>query len=503
MTRRLLQLSVVLWVYLATVLSAPAQETSPKYKAKVPDSIRTPNNVRTKTLGDLHFFDGMPSAETASKAYDFLDVARASEAFLAGIPATSLYSVMEGFKNVGMKPCDLGLAEELMDARSLFLTPNTSTVYGMLEIDVKDGPVVLEIPPGALGPLQDAFFRYVVDFGPVGPDKGNGGKYVFAHTSYAGEVPAGAFEVRTRTYRNAGFFRVFAKDGDIAAGARAIKAGFRCYPLAQANGPPTQKFVNVSGKQINTVHSNDFHFFEELNAVIQYEPADAYDPEPLGLFASIGIKKGQPFAPDARRKQLLTEGVAIGNAAARSISFANRDRSVYYCPDRQWFASFAGRYDFIDNGALDSDRRVLWLYNATGVTPAMSTPQVGTGSVYPTVARDSKGEYLDGGKTYSVTLPAPIPVNNFWAFTAYDGQTRSLLETDQKHAGLDSNDKSVNANADGSYTVYFGPKAPTGKEANWVQTMPGKSYFVFLRLYGPLEPWFNKSWKPGDFVKLN
>jgi hypothetical protein len=503
MTRRLLQLSAVLSVYLATVLSAPTQEASPKYKAKVPDSIRTPNNVQTKTLGDLQFFDGMPSAETASKAYDFLDVARASEAFLAGILATSLYSVMEGFKDVGMKPCDLGLAEELLDARSLFLTPNTSTVYGMLQIDVKDGPVVLEIPPGVLGPLQDAFFRYVVDFGPVGPDKGNGGKYVFAHTSYTGEIPAGAFEVRTRTYRNAGFFRVFAKDGDIATGARAIKAGFRCYPLAQANSPPTQEFVNISGKQFNTVHSNDFHFFEELNAVIQYEPADAYDPEPLGLFASIGIKKGQPFAPDARRKQLLMEGVAIGNAAARSISFANRDRSVYYYPDRQWFASFAGRYDFIDNGALDSDRRVLWLYNATGVTPAMSTPQVGTGSVYPTIARDSRGDYLDGGKTYSVALPAPIPVNNFWAFTAYDGQTRSLLETNQKHAGLDSNDKSVKANADGSYTVYFGPKAPAGKEANWVQTMPGKSYFVFLRLYGPLEPWFNKSWKPGDFVKLN
>jgi hypothetical protein len=503
MTPRLLRLSALLPVCLVCMLTASAQDASPKYKAKVPDSIRTPNNVETKTLGTLQSFDGMPSAETVAKTYDYLDVARAAEAFLAAVPATSAYSVMEGFREAGLKPGDLGLAEELLDARSLFLTPNTTTVYAMLEFDVKDGPFVMEIPPGVLGPVQDAFFRFVVDFGPVGPDQGKGGKYVIAHQSYKGALPQGAFEVRSRTYRNMAFFRVFVKDGDLAAAARSVKSSFRCYPLAQADNPPQQKFVNVSGKRFNTIHSNDFKFFEELNAVIQYEPADAHDPEPLGLFASIGIKKGQPFAPDERMKRLLTEGVAIGNAAARSISFANRDRSVYYYPDRQWFASFAGTYDFIDDGALDSDKRVLWLYNATGVTPAMSTPKAGTGSVYPMVARDSKGQYLDGCNTYSVTLPALIPVNNFWAFTVYDGQTRSLLETDQKHAGLDSNDKNVKANADGSYTVYFGPKAPAGKEANWVQTMPGKSYFVFLRLYGPLQPWFDKSWKPGDFAKLD
>lgn len=379
------------------------------------------------------------------------------------------------------------------------LTPNTTTVYAMLEFDVKDGPVVLEVPPGVLGPVQDAYFRHVVDFGPVGPDKGKGGKFVIAHHSYKGAIPEGAFEVRTRTYRNMAFFRVFVKDGDTAAAVRAAKAGFRYYPLAQAANPPAQRFVNVSGKRFNTIHANDAKFFEELNTVIQYEPVDAGDPVTLGLFASIGIKKGKPFAPDAHMKRLLEEGVAIGNAAARSISFANRDRSVYYYSDRQWYASFAGTHDFIDQGALDVDKRVLWLYNATGVTPAMSTPQPGTGSVYPMVNRDANGNYLDGGKTYAVTLPAPIPVNNFWAFTVYDGQTRSLLETDQKTAGIDSNNKNIKANTDGSYTVYFGPTAPKGKEANWVQTMPGKSYFVFLRLYGPLEPWFDKTWKPGNF----
>lgn len=475
---------------------------TPKFKAIVPESITTPDTVETETLGTLRFFDGMPSDDTAAKLFDYLDVARAAEAFLVGVPIASAYSVMEGFRAIGMRPGDLGISESMLDARSLFLTPNTSTPYAMLAFDVKDGPVVLEVPPGVLGPVQDAYFRYVADFGPMGPDKGAGGKFVIAHESFDGAIPADAFEVRTRTYRNMAFFRVFVKDGHLEGAIQSVKDRFRYYPLAQAANPPEQGFVDVSGKQFNTVHANTDKFFHELNDVIQYEPVEAGDPVTLGLFEAIGIKKGKPFAPDARMQALLKEGVAIGNAAARSISFASRDRSIYYYPDRQWFASFAGTHDFTDNGALNTDRRVLWLYNATGVTPAMSTPKPGTGSVYPMTNRDAAGNYLDGGKAYSVTLPAPIPINNFWAFTVYDCQTRSLLETDQRSAGIDSNNPNLKANGDGSYTVYFGPQAPAGHEDNWVQTMPGKSYFVFMRLYGPLEAWFDKTWRPGDFEPI-
>jgi hypothetical protein len=129
----------------------------------------------------------------------------------------------------------------------------------------------------------------------------------------------------------------------------------------------------------------------------------------------------------------------------------------------------------------------------------MAAPKAGTGSAYAATAKDSQSQYLDGGKTYNVTLPAPIPVNNFWSFMVYSGQHRSMLETDQKSAGLDSTMPSVKPNQDGSYTVWFGPKAPEGHEGNWVQTIPGKSYLTILRLYGPLEPWFDKTWKPGDF----
>jgi hypothetical protein len=474
----------------------------PEFAAKVPEKVTTPKKVHTKLLGDLDFFDGMPSKATVKKAYEFLDLSRGSEAFLNGIPAASVYAALEGMKRAGLKPGDLGIFETLMDARSLFLTANSTTVYCLTELNVKDGPVVAEIPPGVLGPVDDAFFCWVIDVGLTGPDQGKGGKYLFVHRDYQGPVPDGYFVAKTPTYRNLFFFRAFVKGGDFSGTATALKAKFRMYPLAQAANPPAQKFVNLSGKRMNTIHANTFHFYKELNAVVQYEPADAFNPELVGLFAAIGIKKGQPFEPDARMKKILTDAVALGNATARAISFAPRKQSVFFYPDRKWNSPFAGMsYEFLNNGERVLDDRIFFHYVATGITPAMAAPKVGTGSAYAFAARDANDDYLDGGRLYSVTLPAPIPVNNFWSFMVYSGQHRSMLETDQKLAGLDSNNPSVKPNPDGSYTMWFGPKAPKGHEGNWIQTMPGKSFNVLLRLYGPLQPWFDKTWKPGDFER--
>jgi len=237
---------------------------------------------------------------------------------------------------------------------------------------------------------------------------------------------------------------------------------------------------------------------------VQHEPSDAFNPELVGMWASIGIKKGQPFEPDPRMKKILTEAVAVGNATARAIGFRPRDKKVYFYQDRQWYSPFAGgSHEFMNNGELVIDDRILFHYFATGITPAMANSAVGKGSAYAFTAHDAKGNYLDGGKTYSITLPAPIPAKDFWSFMVYDGQHRSMLETDQKFAGLDSLNPSVKPNADGSYTMWFGPKAPRGKEGNWIQTIPGKGFNVLIRLYGPLEPWFDKTWKPGDFELVN
>jgi hypothetical protein len=326
---------------------------------------------------------------------------------------------------------------------------------------------------------------------------------LFVGPDYEGDIPEGYFVFNSATYRHWFFLRIIMPDGDLQKSISMFKKGFHCYPLAQAQEPSPQKFLDFSGKQMNTIHPNNDHFYEELNAVVQYEPADAFNPELVGLFASIGIKKGQPFAPDARMQKILEDSAAIANASARAVSFRPRNKAVYFYPDRQWYTPFAGgSHEFMDNGELVLDDRIFFHYFATGITPAMSMSQVGMGSAYAFTAHDAQARYLDGGRTYSITLPAPIPAKNFWSFMVYSSQHRSILETDQKSGGLDSNSPDVKPNEDGSYTVWFGPQAPEGKEGNWVQTLPDKGYCVILRLYGPLEPWFDKSWKPGDLEEV-
>ncbi|MEZ6048924.1 MAG: DUF1254 domain-containing protein [Planctomycetaceae bacterium] len=214
-----------------TIVAPSLGADPPQFSADVPATVTTPDTVKTQLLGDLKFFDGMPDELTVRKTYDFLDVSRASEAFLNGIPAASVYALLEGFKEAGLKPGELGIYEELMDARSLFLTANSTTMYCMTEVNVKDGPVVVEVPPGVLGPVDDAYFRFITDVGLTGPDGGKGGKYLFVHEKYEGSIPEGYFVAKTPTYRNLFFFRAFVKDNDLEGTAAAVKKGFHAYPF--------------------------------------------------------------------------------------------------------------------------------------------------------------------------------------------------------------------------------------------------------------------------------
>jgi hypothetical protein len=251
-------------VLLSAAVAMPAWaqgQPAPKYSAKVPPSITTPDTVQTR-IGTLKFFDGLPDQDTVQKVYDNLDFSRGVEAFLSGVPAASLYAVCEGPSQAGVKRNGgIGIFQDLMDARSLFLTANSTTIYVFMCLDLAQGPMVVDVPPGVLGPVDDAYFRWVTDVGLTGPDKGNGGRYLFVPPGYTGELPSdGYFVVKPKTYGNWVFYRAFVQGGDIAAAANGVKAKARVYPLSAAGNPPTQSFVNLSGSQLNTIHANDFSF---------------------------------------------------------------------------------------------------------------------------------------------------------------------------------------------------------------------------------------------------
>jgi hypothetical protein len=461
--------------------------------------IVTPSVVESERLGTLNYFDGYPSEETVQKVYDNLDFNRGVETFLNGIPAASMQALVEGFKGEGVNELgEIGIFENLMDSKSIFLTPNTESVYTISHFDLKNGPIVVESPPNTLGMINDMFFRYVTDLGNAGPDRGQGGKFLVLPPDYKGEIPDGYYVVQSPTYQNIIFWRGFLQEGDPKPAVESIKSNTNMYLLSQVDNPPEPVFINWSGKRFNTVHANDFKFFEELNEVIQYEPSEAFEPQILGLFKSIGIEKGKEFSPDPRLKAILEDAIKVANATARAISFSPRNDEIYLYPDSYWTIAFLGGYKFERNNARELNGRTLFHYIATAVTPAMEIKKVGVGSQYAATYKDSEGHYLNGSNSYKLNIPADPPVKDFWSIVIYDPQTRSMLETDNPFPSVNSELSDLEKNSDGSVDLYFGPKPPEGKEKNWIQTIENKGWFVILRIYGPLEPWFDKSWQPGE-----
>ena len=290
-------------------------------------------------------------------------------------------------------------------------------------------------------------------------------------------------------------------------------------PLGAAAEAPETRFVEASGMPINTLFPNDFSFWEVVNELVQQEPPDAGDPELLGLLAAVGIVHGKPFEPDARMRKILEDAVVVGNATARTVTFAARPEEGFgFYPNSHWeSALFVGGYQFLDpppqitpdgpvaapsDGARKLNSATNFFYMATGITPAMCMRLTGIGSQYIYAMRDSEGQYLDGGRDYRLTLPPDIPESRFWSLILYDNQTRSMLQTDQHLPRVGSQSGTVEANPDGSTDIYFGPTAPDGKDNNWLQTVPGKGWWTILRLYNPLQAFFDKTWKPGEIEPI-
>jgi hypothetical protein len=507
--------------------------------AAIPPSITTPDKVETR-IGTLEFKDGAPSAATAEKVLDSLDYVRGVDAFMNSFSGASAYAIRRGFQSIGAEDNTVVIFSELMDSNSLFLTANADTIYNLAVLDLTKGPLVVEVPPNALGTVNDMWFGWIIDIGGPGPDRGQGGKYLILPPDYDGPLPDNGFFVgRSKTTHALYGVRAYLENNDPKPAAALIKDRLKIYPytpggfgtsiatalegkvrLEVAPPIPPTKFVEASGKSFNTIPPNDFSYFEMVNELVQMEPATSTSPELLGQLAAIGIVKGKPFNPDARMRKTLTDAAAVGNAAGRVFNWRASEIpgwSLY--PDSMWASMlWEGGYNFETppplitkegyfkqlpaTGARTLNSRTAFYYGYTLDSPGMIMRLPNVGSQYLMGFMDADKNPYDGGKTYRVTLPKDIPAAAFWSFTLYDNQTRSMLQTPQRFPRAGSQtypSPAAVADADGSTTIYFAPTKPSDvKEGNWIQTMPGKGWFMLLRLYSPRESFFTKAWRPSE-----
>ena len=464
----------------------------------IPEGIETPNSLQTE-IGELNFFDGVPTKETEEVIYDYIDLHNGVEAFLKGIQIASMEGMKQGLLDFGPPNYTAVLFEDLMDSKAFWLTPNTTSVYMATWLKLGNEPMVIETPPDVLGIIDDHWFQYVADFGRLGPDKAQGGKFLIIPPGYEGEIPEGYFVAHAKTFEHWVIWRGFQVNGSPKPAVDATKETFKVYPLSKKDNQPEMTFVNASGVLNNTIHRMDEKIFDEINAVVQAEPSIGQNPEVLGALAAIGIKKGEEFKPDERMQGILKESAKIGAAIVRTQMAKPRSEYLTKFPGTKWLNPLAYKsYLFEHEGVRLLDARAAFHFYATGITPAMSMKIIGKGSQYAIAYSDENGNTFDGSKTYKFHVPANPPMKEFWSFTIYDNQTRSMLQTDQQFPGIDNNKNGLIQNEDGSWDIYIGPKAPEGQENNWIQTIPGKGWNTIFRLYAPLEPWFDGEWYPSD-----
>jgi len=463
-------------------------------------------------LANEPFTGGFLSREAIRQLKDELVFQRATQAYLWALPALNMYGMKEGSETVFGKGYNiLPIFKDRLNAKTLITTPNSDVIYALGYLDLKeDGPMVIEVPPGLQGILDDFWQRPICsegeingkvwcgDVGLPGPDQGKGGKYLVLPPDYMGTPPTGYFTLRSRTYGVFVFWRGFFQDPKQLGEPVQVMEQTRIYPLDKEADTKPMRFPNASATPADMLYPQDGSAFAMLDRFIQHEYADPADKEMRGVLAALGIQKGKPFNPDPRTRELLDEGAKTGFRMAHLAAYeppAIAPNALWY-PDRRWANVFPGNATFTADTFNYVDPRTGFFVVAYSASPGMAASVENVGAKYPVTFVDKNGEFLRGGNSYKVNLPKDIPAALFWSVTVYDPVTGSGLDNGQPFPSLNTMDRPA-ANADGSTDIYFGPESPgTGK--NWLRTLPDKGFFVILRLYGPKQAFYDKTWKPSD-----
>jgi hypothetical protein len=432
---------------------------------------------------------------------------RAVEAVIWGMPAVNLDLMRQAMIGSAKgKPNQIVYWSRLPDWKNQTLTPNPDVIYAMPFFNTKDaGPVVLEIPPaddGVInGTIMDAWQVPLEDVGPAGVDKGRGGKYLILPPNHSAAIPDDYIALPSMTYQGYALLRSILKSGSDKDVAKAVDYAKRIkfYPLSQAANLSATTFVDAIDVVYDSAIPYDLRFFKSLDRVVQSEPWLTRDKLMIDMLRSIGIEKGKRFNPDSKTQDILASAAREARAVLETKYegmfkpyFDNARWALPALPD-YLKASSDG---FSDPNAYPLDSR------GVAFTFAFFTPKhLGQGQSYLMTIKDDGGQDLDGSKSYRLTVPANAPVTQYWSATAYDRATHGLIR-DVTRSGRGSQTPGLQTNADGSVDIYFGPKAPAGKDSNWVPTNPSGHFEVLFRFYGPEKPLFDKTWKLPDIERL-
>jgi hypothetical protein len=432
---------------------------------------------------------------------------RAVEAVIWGMPAVNLDLMLQAMIGSAKgQPNQIVYWSRLPDWKNQTLTPNPDVIYAMPFFNTRDvGPVVLEIPPaddGVInGTVMDAWQVPLEDVGPAGVDKGKGGKYLILPPGYAATAPDGYIALPSPNYQGYALLRSILQSGSDADVAKAVAYAKRIkvYPLSQAANPAPTTFIDAIDVVYDSTIPYDLRYFQSLDRVVQMEPWLPRDRLMIDMLKSVGIEKGKPFNPDAQTQDILNsaarEARALLDIRYEGMFRPYFDISRWALPAMPDYLK-ASSNGFSDPNAYPVDSRGL------AFTFAFFTPKhVGQGQSYLMTLKDNEGQNLDGGQSYRLAVPPNAPVSQYWSATVYDRATHGLIRN-MTRSGRGSQSPGLQKNADGSVDIYFGSKAPAGKDSNWVPTNPSGQFEVLFRLYGPEKAFADKSWKLPDIERI-
>jgi hypothetical protein len=455
---------------------------------------------------ELPFNGGFPPADAAQKAREEADYQRAITAYRFWYPTVSCEGIFNGNREKGLQD-NASIVILSAGPRQVAFTANSDTPYGAGCLDLKDGPFVIEMPPGPFIGLADSHHQtWILDMGLPGPDAGKGGKHLILPPGYKGEVPPGYFVGKSTSNKVLIAIRSLPQKGDLKGAMDGLRT-IKIYPLATAADPKLLKFVDISEREFDGTclrWEDNLQYWQKLHEIIDAEPlVDNFLPM-YGELAALGIEKGKPFAPDSRMKGILEKAAKAGRDQMLVSAFASSrpDRLAWKDRKWEWVGLVPESAQFETKSGIDLEARDRWFVQAIVTSPAMFRRSKGAGSLYWLGLREAGGEYLDGGKTYMLSVPRPVPAELFWSVTVYDAATRSEIKTAQEQAALRSLFELKDLGDAKFVDLYFGPKVPMGQEGRWIQTNPGKGWFTYFRIYGPGQAAFDGSWKPGDFEEV-